>query len=84
MSETGPIKLITQEQSWNEAASKHAIDMLEEWLAMAKSGEVVAVALAGETADGMSISAFTRPRSRATMIGSLAHMQYRLHIDMET
>lgn len=80
---TEPLRLITQAESWNQEAQRSTIEMLEEWLAMAKSGEVVSVAISGECADGLSMSAYSRPRHRATMIGALAHMQFRLHRDME-
>jgi hypothetical protein len=78
-----PLRVITQTESWKQEASVHAIKLLEEWLERAKSGEIVAVALVGEGSDGLASRAFTRPRSRMTMIGALADMQYHLHRDME-
>jgi hypothetical protein len=78
-----PLRVITQTESWQQEASEHAIRLLEEWLDKAKGGEIVAVALVGEGSDGFVSRAFTRPRSRMTMIGGLADMQFMLHRDME-
>ncbi len=78
-----PLRVITQTESWKQEASEHAIKLLEEWLEMARSGEIVAVALVGECGVGLVRRAVTRPRSRMTMIGGLADMQFWLHRDME-
>lgn len=78
-----PLRVITQTESWKQEASGHTVEMLEEWLERAKAGEIVAVTLVGECADGFSITGFTRPRSRATMIGALVYMQHRIVADWD-
>lgn len=70
-----PLRLITQADSWKGEAQSLTIELLEDWLSRAKAGEIIAVALAGECADGLTITSFSRPRQRGTMIGALAHMQ---------
>lgn len=78
-----PLKLITRTESWSAEAQRCTVELLEEWLGRARSGEIVAVALVGEGVDGFASRAFTRPRSRISMIGALADMQFILHRDLE-
>lgn len=78
-----PLRVITQAESWNAEASQATIELLEDWLRRAKAGELVAVSLAGESVEGLTMTAFSRPRRRGAMIGALAHMQFLLHRDMQ-
>jgi hypothetical protein len=78
-----PLRVITQTESWKQEASTYAIEMLEDWLARAKAGEIVAVSLVGECADGFTITGFTVPKSRAAMLGALNYMQHRILRDWD-
>lgn len=57
--------------------------MIEGLLADAKSGEIVGVAFAAETVDGMTITCVTPARHRSLLIGAISHLLYRLNKAMD-
>ena len=53
------------------ARIENVVECLEAWLAMAKAGEITAIAIAGMRADGGSTVGFTQDAASAVIIGGL-------------
>lgn len=78
-----PLRLITQPESWAREAQPGLVEQLEIWLAAAKAGEIIGVAMAAECSDGLIMTGLTPSRHRGLLIGAVAHLQYRLNKVMD-
>jgi len=73
-----PLRVITQTESWKQEVQADAVRLLEEWLAMAKSGELQGVALAGVRIGERQMTAFSKSENRNILIAGMTQCTYRM------
>ncbi len=66
-----------------ERARRQSENLLLEWLDRVRSGEVIAVALAGVCSDHASLTAFSPSDRHSTLIGTTAILQGKLLADVK-
>ena len=62
---------------------KHIVELLETLLADAKSGRIVALAIASVDRNGWCLSSFALNTHRYTLGGAIANLQYKLQQSIE-
>jgi len=74
-----PIRLVTRAQQHNE----DTVAILEDFLRMAKSGEIIAVAVVGLEPSGASQSQSSATDKIVTLIGAVSRLLHRMHINAD-
>lgn len=59
-------------------ANESAVRVLEEWLEMAKRGEIIAVAIAGLTADRAAMTHISATDPFVALAGAVSILQHRM------
>ena len=59
-------------------AAQDAVAVLEQWLAKAKAGELVGVAIAAVRYDGATSTGYSKCANVGTLIGAIARLQHRV------
>lgn len=80
---TEPLRVITQTESWASEVQQSTVELLEEWLAMAKTGELQGVALAGVRIGERQMTAFSKSENRNILIAAMSHCTWRMHALMD-
>lgn len=74
----GPLKVITQQESWAEEVRQDVVERLEYLIECARSGELQGFVLVGLTADNMVITATTKNGDQAKLIGGIERVKFRM------
>jgi len=72
------LKVVTKTESWKEFVDQSIIDLLEDALAKAKTGEFKGVALVAETKDEMLYSYVSATSDRTFLMGALDRVKHRI------
>lgn len=65
------------------AISAEVVGMLEDYLAQARRGEIVEVALVGIMPDGAIISTASRSEKQVVLIGGVARLMHRMQLNAD-
>lgn len=72
-------KLVTRQ---NEI-SKETIGILEDYLEMAKRGEIIAIAVCGVMSDGAVTHQSSSSDNQMTLLGGVGRLLHRMHINAD-
>ena len=77
-SNTEPLKVITQQESWLTQVRADVLSLLEDLLERAKAGEITGIAVAATNADGSTTQMWSSMDNTGSIIASIERVKFRL------
>jgi ribonuclease PH len=67
-----------------EEISKEAVEILEDYLEMAKRGEIIAVAICAVLSDGGATHQASSTDHQITLLGAVGRLLHRMHVSSDS
>ena len=80
---TEPLRIITQEESWQKELDVEIVELLEDALADAKQGKFDGIAVITTNKDGTCVHRWSKASSFTRMLGAIHRLAYRYNRDQD-